>query len=69
MTVYTNNQFQGYWPVGASAVVFADDPNQAAERLNEKLRGMNLPPTARPEDMIPFPGSGEIVRILNDGNY
>lgn len=69
MTVYTNKEFQGYWPVGASAVVFAEDAQQAAERLNEKLRGMNLPPTARAEDMIPFPGSGETVRILNDGDY
>jgi hypothetical protein len=68
MKVYTCNKFTGYWPVGCAAVVWADDEQEAAEKLNLSLQNQGLMGDAKSESMLEFPGLDH-VRILNDGNY
>jgi hypothetical protein len=69
MKTYTNNKFTGHYPVGTAAVVRANTPEKAAEVLNETLRTLGLDGDAKAEDMEEWPGFGQLVRILADGNY
>lgn len=72
MNIYTNNTFEGYWPVGSAAVVTAESREAAADALNARLRSMGLADLVKPKHMIPFPAADEDpdgVRILWDGNY
>lgn len=69
MNIYTNNQFTGYYPVGSAAIVRADSPKAAADKLNHMLKLMDLPGDAKAKDMKPFPDGVETVRILVDGDY
>ena len=69
MKVWTNNQFEGHWPVGTAAVVRADTAEQAAYLLNEAIAKLGLRATARPEDMLRFPEAAGSVAILRDGDY
>lgn len=69
MNTYTNTTFDGLWPVGTSAVVTAESPEEAALLLNEALIKTSYLPQDEPveaKDMLPLePG----VTILQDGNY
>ena len=66
--IWTNNKFEGYWPVGTAAVVIADTAEKAAGYLNFLLceRGLGK---AKAEDMIEMEFEDGRVRILCDGNY
>ncbi len=69
MPIYTNRTFEGFNPVGSSAIVKAASPEEAAEFLNEELKDKGLPGDTEAKDMILFPAKGEGVRILHDGDY
>lgn len=69
MNVYTNNRFEGHYPVGTAAVVVAETPEKAAEALNNRLADMGLPRSAEPGDMVFLSTTFESATILNDGNY
>jgi hypothetical protein len=70
MNTYTCTGFIGHWPVGTAAVVIANDPQDAAMKLNAALKLNGLPSSALPIDMRPFPADpADDVRILCDGNY
>ena len=68
MKIWTNNKFDGYWPVGTAAVVVADTAENAADYLSVFLREKNLP-DAKKEDMEEMNFIDGEVRILSDGNY
>lgn len=69
MNVYTTNGFTGYWPVGTSAVVVAENATEAAAALNARLKDLNLPGDADPNAMLAVDVTKAQVIILNDGNY
>lgn len=66
MEIYTCNNFTGHYPVGVAAVVSAESPKDAAQKLNKKLVEIGLEGDAKAEDMEIF---NEDVVILCDGNY
>jgi len=69
MKVWTNTQFEGFWPVGVSAVVVADTPEQAEFLLNEELAKKGLPKTAKAENFKQLHTNKPKVEILQDGEY
>lgn len=72
MNIYTNNTFEGFYPVGSAAVVSAENAAAAAALLNHELETIGLKGDVKAGDMILFPSPGtgdEEVRILCDGNY
>lgn len=69
MNVYTNCDFEGFYPVGTGAVVVAETPQDAANQLNCALRDNGLKATAKAEDMNIIDTEVENVVILCDGNY
>lgn len=68
MKTYTNTSFTGHWPVGAAAVVLADNAAEAAELLNTELRSRGLPGDATAGEMEPLDRKVRVT-ILNDGEY
>ena len=66
MKVWTNNKFEGYWPVGSAAIVIADTAEDAADMLAEELDRIGLWQTVDPSDMEEMANG---VKILCDGNY
>ena len=69
MKVWTNNKFEGHWPVGTPAVVVAESAGQATAMLNDELERIGLPRSATETDFEQLMTSKPIVRILQDGNY
>ncbi len=69
MKVWTTTQFEGFWPVGVSAVVVADTAEQAAFLLNEELVKKGLQKTAKAEGFKPLHTNKPKVEILQDGDY
>ena len=67
--IYTCNKFTGWYPVPTAAVVIADDEEEAANALNEKLVKMGLDGNAEEKDMIYMSSTFNDIRILSDGNY
>lgn len=67
MNVYTA-KFEGYWPVGAVALVVAEDANQALELLNKELLELGLKPTEIEAVRLQNIWTPR-VDILLDGNY
>ena len=68
MKVWTNNKFEGYWPVGTAAVVIAPSRDDAADYLNLFLAEKGLP-MCSPEQFEELPFLDGQVSILADGNY
>lgn len=69
MKVFTNNKFDGYWPVGSAAVVVADSAASAAGILQNQLNIMGLFQEVSPGDMIELSTTENGCIILFDGNY
>lgn len=69
MKVWSYVGFDGFYPVGTSAVIVANTAEQAVELLNNELVGMLLPPSATLEKVKQIKTTTPIVVILNDGNY
>ena len=68
MKVFYNISFNGFYPVGAAAVVKADTAEEAAALLEEELSQIGLAQSVNVEDMIELlPEKG--VVILNNGDY
>lgn len=68
MKVYYNDSFTGYYPVGTSAVVFAETAEEAAAKLVLELARIGLSQEIKPEDMTELLPERSVV-IINDGNY
>jgi hypothetical protein len=71
MKTWINTKFEGFYPVGTSAVVAAKTKTkeEAANLLNNELVKVGLKPTAKAADFEHFPVKEPNVRILADGNY
>lgn len=75
MRVWTCTNFDGYWPVGTSAVVIAENEEVALYWLVKELKRIGLPGTCHglpltKDRLKPLPTQGgRLVRILQDGNY
>lgn len=67
--IWTNTEFDGYFPVGTAAVVIAEDAASAADMLNFILRNSGLEGDAETKDMVEFDLVIGNVSILCDGNY
>jgi len=68
MKCYTNTSFSGHYPVGTSAVMWANSPEEATRILNAELVKMGLPGDAKVQFTNEFSPKDK-VEILNDGNY
>ena len=68
MKIWTNDKFEGHYPVGTAAVVVADNKDNAAKYLSSALRARGLK-DAKPEDMYEMPFMDGAVAVLCDGNY
>lgn len=68
MKVFTNRQFAGLWPVGSAAVVVADNAEQAADYLMQKLSEIWLTQEIKPADMIELEMKHGVI-ILCNGDY
>ncbi len=66
MNVYTCKGFTGHYPVGTSAVVIANDENDAKTLLERKLAEIGLPQEV---EVTEIDKRWSQVIILNDGNY
>jgi uncharacterized protein YggL (DUF469 family) len=64
MKVYYSNNFSGHWPTGTSAVVRAENEQEAVRMLDEALQqnGLKFDGT-----LTEFRGKGVVV--LQDGDY
>lgn len=69
MKVFTNNKFEGYYPVGAAAVIVAEDKQDAAIQLSNALFDVGLPCDVAIENMIEINTEEKQAVILCDGNY
>ena len=69
MKIYTCTQFQGYYPVGAAAIVVAKNAEEAAQMLTNRLAVMGLPQIIGVSHMEGVLSSVPSVTILCDGNY
>jgi hypothetical protein len=43
LKIYTSNDFAGIWPVGTSAVVIAENEEEAIQYLADELKDRKLP--------------------------
>lgn len=68
MKIWTNNRFEGHYPVGTAAVVIAEDAESAAEYLTPLLVEQGLP-AAIASDMEQMPFIDGQVSILANGDY
>lgn len=68
MKLWTNNKFEGFYPVGSAAVVIAETVEDATDYLSFFLNEIGLE-NAEIEDMKEMPLVNGQVRILCDGNY
>lgn len=68
MKIWTNNKFEGHYPVGTAAVVVAQSADMAAEYLNLFLAERGLPETL-PDHFVEMPHQEGQVAILCDGDY
>lgn len=64
-------QFEGYWPVGAVAIVVAEDKDSAVLLMRSKLNEMKLNPEQEitDEDITEIDPNTSGVYVLLDGNY
>lgn len=69
MTVWTNNGFDGRYPVGTAAVVVAPTRGDACSMLNDELARVGLARTAEPEQFVRLKTRKPSVTILCDGDY
>lgn len=69
MNVWTNTEFEGFWPVGVAAVVVADDAEEAALLLNDELKRVGLRPIANAKQFVRMPTHIKGAVILNNGDY
>ena len=67
MNIYTVH-FNGYWPVGAVALVIAEDVDMALILINDKLKLMGLEKVKKTE-IKQQDTTTRRVDILLDGNY
>lgn len=68
LKIWTNNSFEGFWPVGTAAVVVATTAANAAAYLTLKLIDLGLDPASE-DDMQEIPFIDGHVSVLHDGNY
>jgi ABC-type uncharacterized transport system substrate-binding protein len=64
MKVYYSNDFHGHYPVGASAIVRADNLQEATELITKALQEAGLEFNGT---LTEFKGKGVVV--LQDGDY
>lgn len=71
MVGYYKVNFEGYWPVGAGAIVIARDRGHARRLLMNELEKMGLDKKNSdiPLDAFELIPHAIGVHILNDGNY
>ena len=65
--IFTNNTFEGHWPVGTAAVVEADNCYAAAGLLEKELEKQGLKQKISHNSMIPK--HDKKVVILCSGDY
>jgi hypothetical protein len=68
MKIWTNNDFEGHWPVGTAAVVVAKTAEDAKTYLDMFLSEKSLPESSV-DQFKPMPFEDGQVSILCDGNY
>ena len=68
MKIWTNNEFEGHWPVGSTAVVVAKNAQNAAEYLTSALIARGLKGAEEKDMKEVILGEGNVI-ILCDGDY
>ena len=68
MKLFYNIQFDGHYPVGTSAIVWAKSAMAAAQILSDELKANNLSQVIDVNDMVEFKLVNKCI-ILQDGDY
>lgn len=69
MNIYTCKTFKGHWPVGTSAVIVADNLDEAYTLLSKKLLLIGLEPATEDDEFETLDTTKKHCVILQDGNY
>lgn len=69
MRVFVSTNFQGHWPVGTAAVVFADTIEDAAQHLSSECHTAGIPQEISISQLQEIHPLAPTAYILNDGNY
>lgn len=67
--IFTCKNFTGHYPVGAAAVIIAEDKVAARQMLVDVLLVAGLPQDIDSLNLVEIDPSTPQVRILSDGNY
>ena len=62
-------KFDGYWPVGACAIVVAESEEQATEMMYEQLKTMSLTKNNDELSVVEIDTTKPKVTVILDGNY
>jgi len=68
MKIWTNNQFEGHYPVGTAAIVIAESKIKAKKYLDAQLKKEGLP-ECEAEDFEELKSEDGTIRILCNGEY
>ena len=69
MKIYTCNCFDGHWPFGTSAIVVAENVEQAADLLSAEISSMGLPQPIESSMLEEVDTSQPFALVLNNGEY
>lgn len=69
LNVYTCTNFKGHNRIGTAAIITAENPEQAACLLEEKLAEIGLPQGIKPSQMKPAITITPHCEILCNGDY
>ncbi len=67
MRTFAVTGFNGHWPVGTSAVVVAEDKDEAHGILGEHLKGIGL--SIGDATFVEIDPASRQIIVLQDGNY
>lgn len=69
LRVWTCTTFEGHHPVGTSAVIVADDKEEARRLLNSALICAYLPPLLDKDELVELDLEKAHAVVLQDGDY
>jgi hypothetical protein len=69
MNIFTCTSFEGYWPVGAAAVVVAPSIETACQLLADALTERGLPQKITPDQLDALDITQQRAVVLVDGQY
>lgn len=69
MKVFTSTAFEGHWPVGTAAVIFAETIEDACQLLATAVAQCGLKQEIRPTMLVEVDPTVPAAIVLRDGEY